>query len=148
MEYNMGPGRRDRALEHRYETAEKEAKKIAKSLNSEPHPTFDEFETAIRSYIRIRMLLEPEDELPDSLNVLGQMNLSRALGVSIPELSSIDMEAKCGGTSAVMTKKILLIMALNRDLDIYLTPEEAAETTKLSMLVERLYRLYERSRNR
>ena len=47
-----------------------------------------------------------------------------------------------------MTKKILLIMALNRDLDIYLTPEEAAETTKLSMLVERLYRLYERSRNR
>ncbi|WP_102374204.1 acyl carrier protein [Raoultibacter massiliensis] len=143
MEYNMGPGRRDRALELRYEEAEKKAKAIAETLKSKPRPSADEFDASVRSYIRTRMLLEPKDEMPDSLNVLGQMNLARALGVSIPELSSIDMEAKCGGTSAVMTKKILLIMALNRDLGVSVTPDEAAEITKISELIERLYHLYE-----
>lgn len=142
MEYNMGPGRRNKALEERYEAAEREAKQIAERLNARAVPSFAEFEAEVHSYIRTRMLLEPEDEMVDSLNALGQMNLARALGVSVPDLSRMDMEAKCGGTSAVMTKKILLIMALNRDLGVKITPEAAADTTKLSDLVSQLYEQY------
>lgn len=138
----MGPGRYNRALEERYEAAERQAKKIALAMNSAPTPAFEEFTERVHAYVRTRMLLEPEDELIDSLNVLGQMNLARALGVTLPELSQMDMEAKCGGTSAVMTKKILLIMALNKDLGVKVSPEEAAEITKLSELVTRLYELY------
>ena len=52
------------------------------------------------------------------------------------------MEAKCGGTSAVMTKQILLIVALNRDLGITVPPDEAADITKVSELVEKTYGLY------
>lgn len=142
MEYNMGPGRRDRVLEKRYEVAEREAKLIAERLNAGALPSFEEFEEAVHGYVRARMLLAPEDELVDSLNALGQMNLARALGVSVPDLSRIDMEAKCGGTSAVMTKKILLIVALNRDLGVKIAPEVAADITKLSDLVARLYKQY------
>lgn len=142
MEYNRGPGRRDRALERRYEEAEQKARCLADGLNALPHPTFDQFETTIKEYVRIRLLLQSDDEFVDSLNVLGQMNLARALGVSIPELATLDMEAKCGGTSAVMTKKILLIMALNRDFHISISPEEAAEITRLSDLIVRLYYQY------
>lgn len=142
MEYNMGPGRRDAALERRYLKAEQEAKALIERFKEMPDPTFDQMETVVHAYVRTRYLLEPEDELVDSLNVLGEMNLSRALGVPVPDLGKVDMEAKCGGTSAVMTKKILLIVALNRDLGITVPPDEAADITKVSELVEKTYGLY------
>jgi len=142
MEYNMGPGRENAALEQRYKDAEVASKQLAAQFRAIGHPSFDEFEGFIHDYVRIRMLLEPEDELVDSLNALGQMNLARALGVDLPDLAKIDMEAKCGGTSAVMTKKILLIIALKRDLDVDLSADEAAEITKLSQLIARMYKLY------
>ena len=132
MEYNMGPGRRDAALERRYLKAEQEAKALIERFKEMP----------VHAYVRTRYLLEPEDELVDSLNVLGEMNLSRALGVPVPDLGKVDMEAKCGGTSALMTKKILLIVALNRDLGIAVPPDEAADITKVSELVEKTYGLY------
>ena len=142
MEYNMGPGRKNPELERRYTTAEKEARKVAQAVNDGPLPDKESFKKAVEQYVRIRMLLEPDDELPDSLNLLGQMNLSRALGIAIPDLSKVDMEAKCGSTSAVMTKKILLIIALNRDFRIKVEANAAADITKFSELVELTYSLY------
>lgn len=142
MEYNMGPGRKNPELKRRYATAEIEARKVAQAVNEGSMPDKESFRKAVERYIRIRMLLEPDDELPNSLNLLGQMNLSRALGIPIPDLSKVDMEAKCGSTSAVMTKKILLIIALNRDFGIKIEADVAADITKLNELVEITYSLY------
>ena len=147
MEYNMGPGRKNPELERRYATAEKEARKVAQAVNEGPMPDKESFRKAVERYVRIRMLLEPDDELPDSLNLLGQMNLSRALGIPIPDLSKVDMEAKCGSTSAVMTKKILLIIALNHDFGIKIDADAAADITKFNELVEITYSLYAEHRH-
>lgn len=139
-------GRRDRELEKRYVKAERLSKELVEEFKEKACPSFAETDELVRSYIRIRYLLEPEDELVDSLNVLGQMNLSRALGVPVPNLRNVDMEAKCGGTSAVMTKKILLIIALNRDLGISIASDDAADITRVSELAAKTYGLYS-SRN-
>lgn len=60
----------------------------------------------------------------------------------MPDLSNMDMEAKRRGTSAAITKKILLVAALNKDLGVRVGPKEVADITKLSELTSRLFELY------
>lgn len=48
------------------------------------------------------------------LNYLGELSLARSFDMSVEEIRRTELDAKCENTSSSMTKKILLVIALNR----------------------------------
>ena len=65
---------------------------------------------------------------------MGELSIARMLGKDISEIKGIDLEAKCNGTSSVMTKKILLFMFMNKELGIAISAEDAANSYTLQDL--------------
>jgi len=138
MEYNTTPKTIDRALEKRYQQADADARIIAKALASTPPNDVNQpnVYTAIREITRIKYLLDRKDMVTDYFNGLGELSIAKALGKDRTAIAGIDLEAKCNGTSSVMTKKILLIIFLNNTLDIRIDPHTSAEITDIDRLSE------------
>jgi hypothetical protein len=75
----------------------------------------------------------------DHFNGLGEISIAKALGKGRSSIAGIDLEAKCNGTSSVMTKKILLIIFLNNALNIHIDPQVSAEITDIRHLAETVF---------
>lgn len=138
MEYNTTPKTIDHALEQRYRQADVDARKIATALASIPPNDISRSNVydAIREITRIKYLLDQKDMATDHFNGLGELSIAKALGKDRSAIAGIDLEAKCNGTSSVMTKKILLIMFVNNVLDICIDPRTSAEITDIGHLSE------------
>ena len=96
---------------------------------------------ALREYVRVRYLLGPHDlEESDHLNYLGELSLARSFDMSVEEIRRTEVDAKCENTSSSMTKKILLVIALNQVLQIDISPEATAELTTIGELCQEAWR--------
>ncbi len=87
----------------------------------------------LREYVRIKYRLEPEDMDADELEALGRRSVARI--AALGETGS-DTSPHCGSASSATHKKILLVLALGRDLSISIPPMESAETETLTALSE------------
>lgn len=102
--------------------------------------TSEEAQALTREYVKTRYRIKDEDLSLDSFNALGQISIARSTGVELEDISIAEMSSRCEGTSASMTKKILLMIELNRELGLGISPEEAADITTLSLLAKRVSR--------
>lgn len=128
--------RRGQSMEQKISHAENEAAKILAQISNAT--TKDEIKKLVRAYVKARYFLEEEDLALDSFNALGQMSIARATGMDIAEVMSGDLHARCDAASPALTKKILLMISLNRELGLGVSPEESADITTLSLLEERI----------
>ena len=98
--------------------------------------TREEVKELTGEYVRVRYFLKPEDLALEHFNALGQMSIARSTGLDLTEVLAADLNVKCDAASSSLTKKILLMIALNRALQLELSPEESAEITTLSELAD------------
>ena len=117
---------------------EAEARELLRSLSKTS--TEEEIAAYIRGYIKVRFRLEEEDLSHDSFNSLGKLSIARSTGADPAMIALSGLNVRCDAASESMTKKILLIMALNRELSLGITPEESASITTMSGLIERVVR--------
>lgn len=103
--------------------------------------TYGEVDRLMRAYVKTRFFLEDEDLALETFNALGQMSIARTTGIDPIEVLTADLSVRCDGSSSSLTKKILLIIALNRALHLDISPEEAVSITTLSALIERAARV-------
>jgi len=92
----------------------------------------------VREYVKIRFSLEDEDLDLNYFNALGQMSIARTTGMDPADVLVADLSVRCDGASSSMTKKILLLIAMNRELHLGISPEESVEITTLDALIDRV----------
>ena len=90
----------------------------------------------IRAYVLARFLLEDEGE--DDILLLARQSVSKLTGIPQEQLAKADRPSGCTAATAVLDKKVLLIMSLCRALDVTLCPEELPEVKTVSRLADLL----------
>lgn len=140
MEYNSARGV-NVELRDRIQAAGKQADALM-SKTCAGNPSFEELVAAVKEYTRIRYLLEPEDMEHDAMRHLGELSLARGLGMSVDQVRKTELDSKCENTSSEMTKKILLVIALNKAMGINITDTQTAEITSMNAIAEEAARQY------
>lgn len=90
----------------------------------------------IRAYVLARFLLEDEGE--EDILLLARQSVSKLTGIPPEQLAKADRPSGCTAATAVLDKKVLLIMSLCRALDVTLRPEELPEVKTVSRLADLL----------
>lgn len=140
MEYNSARGV-NTELRDRIQAAGKRADTLM-AQTCAGSPSFEELVEAVKEYTRIRYLLEPEDMKEDAMRYLGELSLARGLGMPVEQVRRTELDTKCKDTSSEMTKKILLVISLNKALGINIDETQTAEITSMSAIAEEAARQY------
>jgi hypothetical protein len=97
---------------------------------------------ALRRYIMCKYLLEDgdcisgEDCFCESLDALAERSLAKSLSISKDLVQEFDIARSCAGGSSAMTKKVLLLLAIQRDFYIYLPTEGTGRIKTITDLSE------------
>lgn len=137
MEYNTSARGVNVQLKEKYDAAEKTAQGYCQELLGKVEKgdfKQEDVYEAIEKIVRAKYFLEDCELQSNYFNYLGELSIARMLGKDISEIKGIDLEAKCNGTSSVMTKKILLFMFVNHELGIAISAEDAANSFTLQDL--------------
>lgn len=93
----------------------------------------------IRKYVYAKYLLADDVQSDGTLDDLARISLSRMLGIVKEDVDKKDLPS-CYGVTAITDKKILLLMRLEKDLDIFLFNTESANIRTLRDLSAAVYR--------
>ena len=138
VEYNISARGRNEGLEARLTQAARCADALARDILAQRGDA-DAVRCGVAEYVRLRYGLEPGD-MGESLNYLGEVSLARGLGMTVDEVRRSELDSKCENTSSSMTKKILLVIALNRALGVNIDPQQTAEIATVSALGDEVAR--------
>lgn len=131
----------DRALIHqRLMNANRDAQRCAQELIAADQTDHALIQSLLFHYISIRFFLEPEELLTDDLYGLAEIAVAKTLAIKREKLAEIDIPGTCTGASSATSKKILLLLALRRDLGIDLTPEQAVKLQTVNQLARHIER--------
>lgn len=137
MEYNTSARGINYQLKAKYDAAEEVAHGYCLELLGKVNQgccTIEDVNATVEKVVRAKYFLEDCVLQSNYFNYLGELSIARMLGKDISEIKGIDLEAKCNGTSSVMTKKILLFMFMNKELGIAISAEDAADSYTLQDL--------------
>lgn len=99
-------------------------------------PTPETVYPILLGYIRERLLLPPALCPGDGLLALCDASLRHILDMKRKGIHIGDISRSCGGASSVISKKVLLLKAVQEDFGISMTPVEFAETSTVRQLAE------------
>ena len=75
-------------------------------------------------------------ELPENFSALTELSLSNSMKISPELVKEFDLAKSCDGASSAMVKKVLLFMAIQRELGIELPAMASARITTVRALAE------------
>lgn len=93
----------------------------------------------LRRYVLRKYMLTDADGAEEDFHALTELSLSRSMKISKELVKEYDLAKSCDGTSSVMAKKVLLFMAIQRDLDITLPARETVRFRTLDELAELVF---------
>ena len=94
------------------------------------------FARKLRDFVLHKYMLSPEMELPENFSALTELSLSRSMKISPELVKEFDLAKSCDGASSAMAKKVLLFMAIQRELGIQLPAMASARITTIHDLAE------------
>lgn len=119
-------GRRDiktRILEEKNSSAQ-----VVQQILSEKNLDEERFSSLFRSYLCAKFLLEPDEITADNFyeicRISAEKTAARLRGQ--PDAARAATDANCSGATTAMSKKVLFLMAVEREYGISLSPEESA----------------------
>lgn len=98
-----------------------------------------QFSALFRAYLCAKFMLEPDEIQTDDFYAICQLSAEKAARFPKGALDAAELASKCGGATTAMNKKVLFLMALKRELNIDISPEEGAAVDRLSQLVALVY---------
>lgn len=127
-----------KAIKESILSRKKSAEQCAGFLLHRESLSFPEFEDAFTGYLCDKFLLEREELTTDDFYAICQLSAEKASHLPPGLLDASELASKCGGATTAMNKKVLFLLALNRELGANLSAEEgvAIDTfTQLKVLV-------------
>ena len=94
------------------------------------------FSEKLCDFVLHKYMLADEPDLPEDFSALTELSLARSLQISPELVKEFDLAKSCDGASSAMAKKVLLFMAIQRELGIELPARESARITSLQDLAE------------
>ena len=94
------------------------------------------FSRKLRDFVLHKYMLSPEMELPENFSALTELSLSRSMKISPELVKEFDLAKSCDGASSAMAKKVLLFLAIQRELGILLPAMASARITTIQGLAD------------
>lgn len=117
----------------------KSAEQYAGFLLHREELTFREFDDAITGYLCDKFMLEREDLVTDDFYVICQLSAEKAAHLPPGLLDASELASKCGGATTAMNKKVLFLLALNREIGVAITAEESVTIDTFTQLKALVY---------
>ena len=114
--------------------AEKAARELD-WLKANPQASREEWASHIRGYVLAKFLLEEEEPEGDLLE-LARKSVSLLTGIPREKLERMDRPSGCTAATAVLDKKVLLLLSLSKGLGVSLAPGSAPKIKTLDQLAE------------
>jgi len=129
------------SIKDRIIIANREASAVMETIKSSPKLAKDEFYQLIRQYILIKFFLSDEACTEDNIIELSELSIQRVLKISKGNLKAADISVHCAGTSSVIDKKVLLLLAIQKQLGIKFNPDETSNAETIRQLSDLIYRI-------
>lgn len=123
-----------KAIFQRVSTAAWDARRWVLAFQALDRPTPEDVLPLVRNYVRDKFLLSPEDGEAEELMTLADLSLRKILRLKKEGKLLGDISRGCSGASSLITKKVLLMKAVQEDFKITLTPAQAAGIQTLEQL--------------
>lgn len=123
-------------LKHENETAESLLEGVRSSLNESAQAAAN----ALKLYIAAKLMLS-DDEISDNIVEMVRFNVARASHISVERLKEMDRPGRCGSAPAVLTKRVMLYLDIQKKLDIQLPTMKLPEVRTVQELADMLIAL-------
>lgn len=122
------------SIRQRLISANHDAKACAGDILAADYTNHQLMRALILRYISIRYFLDEDELHTDNLYGLAEAAVAKTLAIKREKLADVDIPGTCTGTSSAASKKILLLLALCRDLGIPPEPEQAVRMQTVDQL--------------
>lgn len=110
------------------------ASEYADSILKEKDLTYEWFSGLFTSYLCSKFMLTPEEIITDDFYEICKLSAEKASHLPKGLLDASELASKCGGATTAMNKKILFLLAVNREYGIEIVAEESVQIETFSGL--------------
>lgn len=96
----------------------------------------DFFKEKLRDFVLAKFMLTPGEDLPEDFSALAEYSLSKSMKISPELVKEFDLAKSCDGVSSAMAKKVLLFLAIQKQLQIELPAKGTAKLKTLDELAD------------
>ena len=125
-----------KAIFQRVSTAAWDARRWVRAYQTLDRPTPEDALPLVRNYVRDKFLLSPEDGEAEELMALADLSLRKILRLKKEGKLLGDISRGCSGASSLITKKVLLMKAVQEDFGVTMSPEQSAALTTVTQLTD------------
>lgn len=118
-------------LKQKKETAEF----LLEEIRSAPEKTPEEIAGKLKQYIAAKLLLS-EAEVSDNIIEMVRINVAKASHMTVEQLKEMDRPGRCGSAPAVLSKRVLLYIDIQKQLGITLPAMELPEVRTVQELTD------------
>lgn len=104
-------------------------------IKKNPGAAKSDIESLLRSYIAAKLLLSG-DEISDNIIEMVRLNVSKAANIPVEQLKEMDRPGICGSAPAVLAKRVLLYVDMQKVLGITLPAKEMPAVRTIQSLTD------------
>ncbi len=116
------------------------AMKIVGSILNNTELGYDEFSDLFTDYLCEKFLLVKDEIVTDDFYEICRLSAEKASNLPKGMLDAAELASKCGGATTAMNKKVLFLLAVNREYEIKIEAEESAPIETFTDLKKLIYK--------
>lgn len=110
-------------------------------IRNKTYDNWKEFHRDLYDFILCKYILIDDVTNIYDLTELAELSVAKTIQMTKVNAFKADSAHSCEGTTSAMNKKVLLLMALQRELGISFSPERTADLTDTQLLAREIYHL-------
>ncbi len=115
------------------------ASQYADSILKQRGLDFDTFSELFTLYLCNKFMLTPEELMTDNFYEICQLSAEKASNLPKGLLDASELASKCGGATTAMNKKVLFLLAVNREYGIVINADESVRIETFTELKRLVY---------
>jgi hypothetical protein len=123
--------------------AEQESKRYIQNIQDLEYiqDAYEKIYMQVKAYVLCRYLLDEEDYTTENIKELAEISIVYMLASKDKSLKLSQASLTCTGVTSTDTKKVLLVLSLQRALGIKIKPDESAQIETVPALAEKIQSL-------
>ncbi|MCC8081051.1 MAG: hypothetical protein LIO80_03385 [Lachnospiraceae bacterium] len=118
--------------------SQKRSAQEAEKIRQEPHPSLKFIYEHLRNYVLSKFMLTPDCET-DDIKDLASLSLARTMKLDPDVIHSLDQATPCDHATSESAKKVLLLYAVQKDLELKPDAEKISKVSTVTELAEYVY---------
>ncbi len=110
----------------------------AKIIKEEANPTYDFIFGHVKAYVLSKFLLSPDCQ-EENIKALASLSLAKTMKIDKNIIHELDTATPCDHATSQSTKKVLLLYAVQKDMELMPDPEKISQVQTLSDLAKYVF---------